>query len=67
MLGFIFEKTSALASELYDGTAAVGNYIIEDIQSIPDSLEKGWTDGLFEGTPEEDVKKIEEHDIEDGI
>lgn len=67
MLGYILEKATAVASELYDGTAAVGNYIIEDVQSIPDAVEKGWTDGLFEDTPEEAATKLEEHNTEDNI
>ena len=50
MLGYILEKTSALVSELYDGTAAVGNYVYEDIASIPDAITKGWNEGLTSST-----------------
>lgn len=58
MLGYILEKTSALASETYDAVASVGEYIIDDIQSIPDAVEKGWTEGLI--TPSEDTETVEE-------
>ena len=57
MLGWIIEKTTAVVSETYDAVAAVGDYIIEDIKSIPDAVEKGWDDGLFTPTEETPEKK----------
>ena len=46
MLGWIIEKTTAVVSETYDIVADGVDYVYEDIKSIPDAVEKGWTNGL---------------------
>ena len=53
MLGYLFEKATAVVSETIDAVVAVSDYVIEDIQSIPDSIEKGWDEGVF--TPSEET------------
>ena len=62
MLGWIIEKTTAVVSETYDIVADGVDYIYEDIKSIPDAVEKGWTNGLSDQekieSPTEDTESI---------
>ena len=58
MLGWIIEKTTAVVSEMYDGVAAVADYVYEDIKSIPDSVEKGWKEGLTTSTYTEKLDEV---------
>ncbi len=48
MLGYLFEKTTALVSSTVDGVLAVGEYVIDDITSIPQAIEDGWDKGLID-------------------
>ena len=48
MLGYLFEKTTALVSSTVDGILAVGEYVIDDITSIPQAIEDGWDKGLID-------------------
>ena len=52
MLGYLFEKTTQLVSSTIDVVMVTGEFIIDDIKSIPDSIEKGWNEPIFsEDTP----------------
>ena len=64
MLGWILEKTTAVVSETYDGVATVADYIVEDIKSIPDSIEKGWDEGIFKSNYEETLDKVVEKHVD---
>lgn len=47
MLSFIFEKTAGAIRDTYEVVADTTEYIVEDITSIGDSIEKGWNEGLI--------------------
>lgn len=68
MLGKLFEMTTAVVSETYDVVAATADYIVEDIKSIPDSIEKGWDEGMFKSKYEETLDEVvEKHTDKDTI
>ena len=59
MLGFLFEKTTAILSETYDAAANAVDFVVEDLKSIPDSVEKGWNEGLFTHEEKSSETKVE--------
>lgn len=59
MFGYIIEKTTGLLSETYDIVADTTEYIIDDIQSIPDAISDGWEKGLSSESPVEEAKEPE--------
>lgn len=42
MLSYLLEKTTSVVSGLANAGESIVDYVIEDIQSIPDAIEKGW-------------------------
>ena len=57
MLGYLFEKTTALVSSTVDGVLAVGEYVVDDITSIPQAIEDGWNEGLI--NTDEEPEEVE--------
>lgn len=47
MLNNIFGAMASASKDLYEITGDMVNYVVDDIKSIPDSIEKGWDKGLF--------------------
>ena len=63
MLGWLIEKTTAVVSETYDIVADGVDYVYEDIKSIPDAIEKGWTNGLSSDDNTENKPTVLDTDI----
>lgn len=53
MLGYLFEKTTALVSSTVDVVADSVEYIYDDVTAIPGAVSKGWNEGI---NPEEPVE-----------
>lgn len=56
MLGSLVEFTFRSLRSTYNAVEATAEFIIDDITSIPDAIEKGWNEGLFPNTPKDIVK-----------